>query len=190
MQFNYDFPWYIQESAAFMALYTGFFNEAVKMSPLPFLEMLDLDNADSIEKIRAACYYYGVDATGVGAQDALIYNRREWGLRDEGEQNYYWNGRTTNDTLRLMANYIRAKVQIRGQPLSLVNLKKFYETALAGYNYSVENNIEIIESLQHFEIVVQATEEIIEAFIQMSYNDDWPFGKPVGISYNITYVLS
>ena len=33
---------------------------------------------------------------------------------------------------------------------------------------------------------MQATEEIIEAFIQMSYNDDWPFGKPVGISYNIT----
>ena len=89
-----------------------------------------------------------------------------------------------------MANYIKAKVQMRGQPLSLVTLKRFYETILDGYNYSVADNIEIIESEQHFEIVARVNNEVAQALVEMLYTDSQPFGKPVGISYNITYVLS
>ena len=190
MQMNYDFPWYIQQSPAFMALYEGFYNVATKVSPISFIDMLDLDNVVSYSELLAAGQYYGVPNAWYGLQDALIYNFREWSPRDEGQTEYYWNGRASADNFRLMANYIKAKVQIRGQPLSLATLKKFYETALDGYNYSVENNIEIIESEQHFEIVVQATDEIAQALIEMSYTDKFPFGKPVGISYNITYVLA
>lgn len=189
MQFNYDFPWYIQQSPAFMELYQGFYNIATNITPLPFIQMLDLDNATTYTELLAAGQYYGVQNAWFGLQDALIYNFREWGPRSP-ETEYYWNGRASEDNFRLMANYIKAKVQIRGKPLSLVTLKQFYETALDGYNYSVENNVEITESLQHFEIVVQATDEIAQALIEMSYTDKWPFGKPVGISYNITYVLA
>lgn len=187
---NYDFPWYIQESPVFMSLYTGFATVASNITSLPFIDMLDINNAYNYSELLAAGQYYGVPNAWYGLQDALIYNFREWSPRDEGQTEYYWNGRASADNFRLMANYIRAKVQIRGQPLSLSTLKRFYETALDGYNYSVENNIEIIESEQHFEIVVQATDEIAQALIEMSYTDKFPFGKPVGISYNITYVLA
>ena len=189
MQINYDFPWYIQQSPAFMTLYTGLYNVAAQITPLPFIDMLNLNEIDSYPPLVAAGQYYGVQSSWFGFKDALIYNIREWAPRS-GEEQYYWNGRATDSALRLMANYIRAKVQIRGQPLSLVTLKKFYETFLDGYNYSVEDDVEITESEQHFEIVVRATEEIILALVEMSYSERWPFGKPVGISYNITYVLS
>ena len=186
---NYDFPWYIQNSPVFMTLYTGFAEIAAQVSSLPFIDMLDLNNVNSYSELLTAGQFFGVSNAWYGYADALIYNLRQWGPRTT-PPNYYWNGRASTDSFRLMANYIRAKVQIRGQPLSLINLKKFYETALDGYNYSVEDGIEIIESEQHFEIIVTATDEIAQALVEMSYTDDFPFGKPVGISYNITYVLS
>ncbi len=188
MKLNYDFPWYIQNSPAFMTLYTGFYDIAKNISPLPFLDMLDMDNITTYYELMVAANFYGLSTKWYATQGALIYNRREWGPRPEGLVEYYWNGRASVDTIKIMANYIRAKTQIRGQPLTLVNLKKFYETALDGYDYSVENNIEVIESLQHFEIVVTAPENIINGIIEMSFTDRWPFGKPVGISYNITYI--
>lgn len=191
MQINYDFPWYIQQSPSFMALYIGLYNVGSNISSLPIIDMLDLDNVEVYSELLAAGQYYGVPNAWYGTQDALIYNLREWAPRaDPDDPNYYWNGRASVDNFRLMANYIKAKVQIRGQPLSLVTLKKFYETVLDGYNYSVEDSVEITESEQHFEIVVQATEEVEQALVEMSYTDRWPFGKPVGISYNITYVVS
>lgn len=190
MQINYDFPWYIQQSPAFMALYTGLYDVGSQISSLPFIQMLDLDNVSSYAELVAAGDFYGVSSAWYGLQDSLIYNLREWGPRDPGDTEYYWNGKATDDMLKAIANYIKAKVQIRGQPLSLANLKKFYETALANYNFSVDNNIEITESLQHFEVVVTATDEIAAVLAGMTYNDAWPFGKPVGISYNITYVLT
>ena len=190
MLINYDFPWYIQNSPVFMTLYTGLYNIASKISPLSFTDMLDMDNATSYYELLVAANFYGMYAKWYATQDALIYNRREWGPRPEGETKYYWNGRASIDTFKLMANYIRAKTQIRGKPLCLATLKQFYETALDGYNYSVENNIQVVESLQHFEIIVTAPENIINGIIEMSYTDRWPFGKPVGISYNITYIES
>ena len=167
MQINYDFPWYIQQSPAFMTLYEGLFDVCSNISPITFIDMLNLDNVE----------------------DALIYNVREWAPKTQNP-NYYWNGRTSYENFQLMANYIKAKVQMRGQPLSLVTLKRFYETILDGYNYSVADNIEIIESEQHFEIVARVNNEVAQALVEMLYTDSQPFGKPVGISYNITYVLS
>lgn len=188
MQINYDFPWYIQQSPAFMALYEGLFAVGAKTSPITFINMLDLDNVDYYSELLAAGQYYGISKAWYGLEDALIYNVREWGPR-EGT-NYYWDGRASYENFQLMANYIRAKTQIRGQPLSLVTLKKFYETILEGYDYSVADNISIVESEQHFEIVAQVDSDIAQVLIEMLYTDPQPFGKPVGISYNITYVLS
>lgn len=188
MQINYDFPWYIQHSPTFMTLYEGLYDVATKFSSISFIDMLDLDNVENYSELLAAGQYYGVSNAWYGLEDALIYNVREWGPRDP-DPNYYWNGRASYENFKLMANYIKAKVQIRGEPLSLVTLKRFYETVLDGYNYSVEDNIEITESEQHFEIVARVNNDIAQALIEMSYTDTWPFGKPVGISYNITYVL-
>lgn len=188
MQINYDFPWYIQRSPAFMALYEGLYNVSVNISSIGFIDMLNLNNVQSFSELLTAGKYYGVPNAWYGLEDALIYNLRQWAPRDP-EQNYYWDGRASYENFRLMANYIRAKVQIRGQPLSLLTLKRFYETVLDGYNYSVEDNIEIVESEQHFEIVAQVDNQIAQALIEMSYTDTQPFGKPVGISYNVTYVL-
>lgn len=189
MQINYDFPWYIQQSPAFMTLYEGLFDVCSSVSPITFIDMLNLDNVRQYSELLAAAQYYGVSNAWYGVEDALIYNVREWAPKTQNP-NYYWNGRTSYENFQLMANYIKAKVQMRGQPLSLVTLKRFYETILDGYNYSVADNIEIIESEQHFEIVARVNNEVAQALVEMLYTDSQPFGKPVGISYNITYVLS
>lgn len=188
MKFNYDFPWYIQQSPVFMTLYRGFYDIAVNASPLPVLEMLNIADEDSIWKIVAAGEYYGVDNKIDTNKDALIYDMREWSPREEGQTEYYWDGSASEDTIQIMSNYTIAKTRMRGKGLSLLTLKEFYETALAGFNYSVEGNITVVESLQHFEIVVRGPAEITQALVEMTYTDRWPFGKPVGISYNITYV--
>ena len=187
MQINYDFPWYIQQSPAFMALYEGLYGVGAKISSIDLIKMLDLDNVEQYSELLAAGQYYGVSNAWYGLEDALVYNARPWAPSDTS---YYWNGRASYENFQLMANYIKAKTQIRGQPLSLVTLKKFYETILDGYNYSVEDNIEIIESEQHFEVVAHVDGDIAQVLVELSYTDSQPFGKPVGISYNITYVLS
>lgn len=188
MQINYDFPWYIQQSPVFMTLYEGLYAIAVNVSPLPVLEMLNIADEDSLYKLIMLGQFYGVNNYIDTNKNALIYNIREWGPRDAPDQNYYWNGSSSEEALQIMTNYTIAKMQIRGKALSLLTLKQFYETALAGYNYSVEDNISVIESTQHFEIVVNAPDDIVQVLIEMTYNDRFPFGKPVGISYNVTYV--
>ena len=185
MQINYDFPWYLQNSEGFMSLYNGLYNTATTISPITFLNCLDLDNAEFPQQIKTVAMLYGLRGDWVGIEDALIYDINNWSV-DEVEENY-WSGRV-GDSLDLLKNYIKAKVQIRNKNLTLEALKDFFAVCLAHRNFDPETAISVTESTLHFDLTVVVGNEILNDMVTLLSVDPWPFGKPTGISYSINYV--
>ena len=374
MQINYDFPWYLQNSEGFMAMYTGLFNVATTISPISFLSCLDVDHAEYPQQIKTIAMLYGLRGDWVSIEDALIYDVKKWsvhpatlpdgyteleyieasgaqylptgimlastdvvectfknasdsaygalygvyasgknscfyanvtyygydiannqvntqiavdtqwhsvhhdftngeltvdgttvnfntgaftntsecrlfqryyngaygypfsgaissfkvyrsgtlildlvpakhgddvGMYDTvsetfivsgssdpfvagpqgssaGEVNY-WSGRLA-DTLDLLTNYIKAKVQIRNKNLTLQSLKQFFAVCLAHRNFDPDTAITVTESTLHFDLTVAVDEEVLNDMVTLLSVDPWPFGKPTGISYSINYV--
>ena len=378
MQINYDFPWYLQNSEEFMAMYTGLFNVATTISPISFLSCLDVDHAEYPQQIKTIAMLYGLRGDWVGIEDALIYDVKKWsvggshdlpsGYRellyvtaagsqyidtnltitqdheirskfkpttnskylygalsngntasvsayiqttggywrfgdtgiskvvslnsihtsiqnvssvtvddapsaystiddfetpvslvvgtahtatgtysatgfvgdiygvsvyngdtavidlvpcrrtsddsigfydtvsdhffenigsgdfvagpnypgDDGEVNY-WSGKLA-DTLDLLTNYIKAKVQIRNKNLTLQSLKQFFAVCLAHRNFDPDTAISVTESTLHFDLEVAVDEGVLNDMVTLLSVDPWPFGKPTGISYSINYV--
>lgn len=283
MQINYDFPWYLQNSEGFMALYTGLFNTAQTISPITFLNCLNVDHAEYPQQIKTVAMLYGLRGDWVGIEDALIYDINNWsgGLSNgitftpakisistsdfeafvtahlqpdqtgpvtqglmyfvtdgvesawnfmgrnsvgalicvysdyqsafeaagftftgpfeneeqvtfvaapstDYEQNY-WSGRLV-DTLDLLTNYIKAKIQIRNKNLTLQSLKQFFAVCLAHRNFNPNTAISVTESTLHFDLTVAVDVDILNDMVTLLSVDPWPFGKPTGISYSINYV--
>ena len=94
MKINYDFPWYLQNSEGFMALYTGLYDVATNISPISLLSALDIDHTTTPEQLKLIATLYGLRGDFVAIQDALIYNIKKWSGRlevpeDEGTQVEY-----------------------------------------------------------------------------------------------------
>jgi len=105
---------------------------------------------------------------------------------DDGEVNY-WSGKLA-DTLDLLTNYIKAKVQIRNKNLTLQSLKQFFAVCLAHRNFDPDTAISVTESTLHFDLEVAVDEGVLNDMVTLLSVDPWPFGKPTGISYSINYV--
>lgn len=185
MQINYDFPWYLQNSEGFMTLYTGLFDTAKTISPITFLDCFDIDNVEYPQQIKTIAMLYGLRGDWVGIEDALIYNINEWSVEDQVEN--YWSGKPA-DSLVLLKNYIKAKVQIRNKNLTLQSLKQFFTTCLAHRNFNPSTDISVTESTLHFDLTVSVDTEVLNDMVTLLSVDPWPFGKPTGISYSINYV--
>lgn len=78
MKINYDFPWYLQNSEGFMALYTGLYDVATNISPISLLSALDIDHPTTPEQLKLIATLYGLRGDFVAIQDALIYNIKKW----------------------------------------------------------------------------------------------------------------
>ena len=185
MQINYDFPWYLQNTEMFMALYTGLYSVGADISSYPFLSALDLENAEYAGQISAVATLFGLKGSWRGVSDALIYDQNNWSVDDIVEN--YWSGRVTDQGTNLIKNYIKAKVQIKNKQLTLQTLKEFFETVLGQYNFNAETDMTVTESLMHFDIVVNISDEILSDMVSLFSNDEYPFGKPTGISYSVVY---
>lgn len=83
MKINYDFPWYLQNSEGFMALYTGLYDVATNISPISLLSALDIDHTTTPEQLKLIATLYGLRGDFVAIQDALIYNIKKWSLRGQ-----------------------------------------------------------------------------------------------------------
>lgn len=81
MKINYDFPWYLQNSEGFMALYTGLYDVATNISPISLLSALDIDHTTTPEQLKLIATLYGLRGDFVAIQDALIYNIKKWSVR-------------------------------------------------------------------------------------------------------------
>lgn len=81
MKINYDFPWYLQNSEAFMTMYNGLYTVASNISPLPFLECLNIDELTYFEQLRTLTWIFGLFGSLVSVEDALIYDVNNWSGR-------------------------------------------------------------------------------------------------------------
>ena len=189
MQINYDFPWYLQNSDGFMALYEGLYNVSTHISPISLLDALDIDNATTLKQLRFIATLYGLRSDWVGIEQALIYDVNKWSAPEaqDGEENY-WSGLPT-DTFDLLKNYIKAKVQIRNKNLTLQNIKDFFTMCLAHRSFDAGTGISVTESLMHFDLTVTLDGDTLSDMVTLLSVDPYPFGKPTGISYSINYVL-
>ena len=106
--------------------------------------------------------------------------------RGDFEENY-WSGRAT-ETTALLVNYIKAKVQIRNKNLTLQTLKDFFAICLAHREFNPGTDIEVTESTMHFDLTITVSADVLNDMVTLLSVDPYPFGKPTGISYTITYV--
>ena len=185
MQINYDFPWYLQNSEGFMALYTGLYNTATTISPITLLDALDIDNVLYPNQLKFVATLYGLRGDWVGIEQALIYDVNKWSV--DGVEENYWSG-MPSDSADLLKNYIKAKVQIRNKNLSLQALKDFFAVCLAHREFNPDTNIEVTESTMHFDLTITVSADVLNDMVTLLSVDPYPFGKPTGISYTITYV--
>ena len=130
---NNNFPWYLQQSSAFLALYTGFFDIAVDATPLA------LGNAFNIDEMQGAMLhrigeYFGM-ATSAYTWDGLIYNMDAW---SDGKN---WTGGIRQLGEDFYSKIIKAKMYAYGHQYCLETLYNVFEIVFEG----VEHNVRIIE---------------------------------------------
>ena len=73
MKINYDFPWYLQNSEGFMALYTGLYDVASNISPISLLTALDIEHTTTPEQLKLVATLYGLRGDFVAIKDLLCF---------------------------------------------------------------------------------------------------------------------
>ena len=166
---NFDFPWYLQESETFLALYNGFLDVAVTASPL------DLGDAFNINKMKGLMLYRLGTYWGMSGSpyvwDGLIYNIDLW------SDVKTWTGGLKELGQELYANIIKAKAFAYGRPYSLKTIKGAVERLFAGQEYQIE----VLESTMEITISLTASRSLLETFIEAKAFDLTFIGKPTGI---------
>lgn len=166
---NNNFPWYLQESAVFLALYNGFFNVAVDASPL------DIGDAFNVDAMSGAMLFYLGTYWGMNGSpyiwDGLIYDMDNW------SDVKVWTGGLKELGQELYANLIKAKAYAYGRPYSLDTLKGVMDRMFNNQEYSAE----IIETDMEITISLTAARSLLETFIEARAFDLVFVGKPAGI---------
>lgn len=98
---NNDFPWYLQQSAVFIALYNGFFDVAVMASPLGIGDALNIDAMQGEMLFRLGSYY-GMQGTPA-FNDGLIFNTDTW------SETKTWTGGISTVGETFYRNFLKAK---------------------------------------------------------------------------------
>lgn len=166
---NNDFPWYLQESTIFLALYNGFFDVAVEASPLGIGDAFNIDEMKGMMLYRLGTYW-GMSGSPY-VWDGLIYDVDNW------TEVKTWTGGLKELGQGLYANIIKAKAYAYGRPYSLITLKGVIEKMFEGE----EVQAEVRESPMEITIALTATRELLETFIEARAFDLVFIGKPAGI---------
>lgn len=179
MKATYSYPWYLQSSPVFNALYTGFSNLAEEMSPLGMGDFFNYLALPAGEPIYALGKIWGLIGSP-GFYDGLTYDVDTW---DGGK---VWSGELQTLDDLLYRNYLRMKMYIQGRPYSLTLIHEAIEILLEGTVHSVE----VPEDTMSFEVDISAPQEVLSIIQQINSFDSTFLGKPVGISYQFNYIAT
>ena len=183
MQLNQNYPWYLQTSPNFSALYEGMFNVAKNFTPLDSYKVFYPDVMASITDKMGAMYglkvYAGLWQIPVefsAIVDALIYDIDKW------SQTKKWDGDVTGADIDWFLRYIKMKTFINHQPFSL-NLIKGAIDILFG---DTSHNTTVTETEYAITVNIETT-EVATAVIQgILVVDPTLVGKPVGKSLTVS----
>lgn len=166
---NYDFPWYLQDSAVFVALYNGFFDIAVDASPLGVGDAFNIDAMTGVMLYRLGTYWGMTGSPYVW--DGLIYDVDNW------SEVKTWTGGLKQLGQELYSNLIKAKAYAYGRPYCLSTLKGIIDRMFKNQQCSAE----IIEDYMEFKISLTGPRALLETFIEAKAFDLMFVGKPAGI---------
>ena len=186
MQLNQNYPWYLQTSPGFTALYNGMYNVAKNITSLDAYkvfypeEMIKIhDNLAVLYGLKAYANLWQIQTEFSSIEDALVYDVDKW------SSTYKWNGETTGLSLEWLYHYIKMKNFINGQVFNLNLLHEALDVLFEGIEY----NVEVTE--ENNTITVNITTENTEAisfFTGLLTVDKTLFGKPIG--YQLIYTIS
>lgn len=172
---NDNFPWYLQLTSVFLALYNGFFDVAVDASPLGIGDAFNIDAMTGAMLYRLGTYWGMAGSPYIW--DGLIYNHDEWsGIKT-------WTGGLKELGERVYSNLVKAKAYAFGRLYSLETIKGVLERCFAGQEYTAE----VIESDMEITISLTASQETLRTFIEAKAFDIAFIGKPAGIRVNWEY---
>lgn len=185
MEFNQNYPWYLQQSENFTKLYEGMYNVAANISPLDIYKlMFPTELTDENLKLHAQLWGYGKSWSAT--TNALIYDEDEWSGIDEEStyQNKLWSGTQTEVSGDWYLRYIKMKAYLQNRPFSLKTIKEALDILMANYIYTAS----VTETEFVCTINIVADESIVSALQGILSYDGALFGKPVGIRvvYNFT----
>ena len=172
---NYDFPWYLQESPVFLALYNGFFRVAEDASPLGIGDAFNIDAMEGVMLYRLGTYW-GMSGSPY-IWDGLIYNVDPW------SDVKTWTGGLKELGQELYSNLIKAKAYAYGRPYSLLTIKGALERLFTGQTYQAE----VVEDDMEITISLTAARSLLEIFIEAKAFDLVFIGKPAGIKVTWEY---
>ena len=185
MQLNQNYPWYLQTSPNFVALYEGMFNVAKNFSPLDmykvFYPEIMAEEADSLAasyglKVYAGLWQMPVEFSTI--VDALIYDVDNW------SETKKWDGDVTGADLDWFLRYIKMKTFINNQPFSLSLIKNAMDILFG----PVYKNTTVTETEYAITVNLETTEDAAGVIQGILVIDPTLVGKPVGKS--LTFSLS
>lgn len=183
---NDNYPWYLQTSPVFSALYDGIYNVGKNISCLdaykvffPKVMANIRDNLAALKGLNIYATLWQLQTEISSIQDALIYNNDKW------SQSKKWDGETTGITINYFLQYIKMKNFIYQQPLTLNLIHEALEILLDGIEYTATVNE------TEYEITINIYTENEDAYsfmVGLTTTDKTLFGKPIGrkITYSIT----
>lgn len=126
---NNNFPWYLQQSSSFGALYYGFFPIAETASPLAFGDALNPYAMTGTMLFRIGTYF-GMNGTP-SFYNGLIYDIDNW------SEVKTWTGGVAQIGEELYRNFLCAKAFAFGRLYSTDTLKGVFERIFAGMTADV-----------------------------------------------------
>lgn len=173
---NQNYPWYLQQSPRFNALYNGVYPLAVEASPLDIRDFFNVDTLKGTGLLQFG-RLWGLRGMWGGTSDGLIYTIDLW------SKDKVWSGQMKDLEGQVYRNFIKMKAYIQARPYSLTTLKQAMALLLDG----MENEVYIEEGYLSFEIHVTAEDSVLSVLWNMSQYDEYFLGKPSGISYKFVY---
>lgn len=180
---NQNYPWYPQRNPVFTTLYSGFFEAAESMTPLPIGGFFDIDSVP-YEMLLKLGPVWGLSGSPV-YYDGMIYDIDAWGDPDTMEGKA-WTGQVQTANQAIYRNFIRMKAFINARQYNYQLVKDAIDILLSGYQHTIS----ITEGYMTFTINISASGDILRILQEMQTYDPYFLGDLPGISYDFAYTAT
>ena len=177
MYVSNSYPWYLQQSANFTALYNGLASVAQNISPLAIGDFFNYHTLPAGQPLYTLGKIWGL-LGAPGFYDGLIYDIDNW------SETKVWSGHLRDLDDILYRNFMQMKMYIQGKPYCLTLIHDALEMLLTG----TEHVITVTEDLMSFQINISASSEVLRIVQEINSFDSTFLGKPTGVSYRFNYV--
>lgn len=177
MQYNQNYPWYLQKSKNFTALYDGLYNAAKDITPLDVYKFVypSLSNIAGLLVLARIWRITGDPRYS----NALLYNMDEW------SGGKVWTGGLGELKENTFRRLVAVKAYMQGKQISLTTLSEAFDIIFDEESVDVT----VSEGFMSFTINISGDKNAIRAFIEMRSLDPVLFGKTPGIHIDYNYNL-